>query len=128
MTSRIAQWTFDVTDMERMAEFWSQALGYRPEMGNDGCATLHPPASSDGYTPTVWLQAVQTPKLAAKNRAHPDLVVADADVDAEVDRLITLGARHADVGQTGEEPFVVLADPEGNEFCVLRRNRRDKQR
>jgi Glyoxalase-like domain len=48
-------------------------------------------------------------------------VPADGDADAEVERLIALGARHADVGQSGTEGFVVLADPEGNEFCVLRR-------
>jgi len=43
-------------------------------------------------------------------------------VDAEVDRLIELGARRADVGQTGSEDFTVLSDPEGNEFCVLHRD------
>jgi hypothetical protein len=52
-------------------------------------------------------------------RGHLDLVAADGEVEAEVDRLIGLGARRADVGQTGNEDFVVLADPEGNEFCVL---------
>src|SRR5262249_61471397 len=98
------------------------------ERARGGCPPPPPPASSTGYAPPVWLQAVQTPKLAAKNRAHRDLIVADADVDAEVERLITLGARHVNVGQTGEEPFVVLADPEGNEFCVLRRKPRDKHR
>jgi hypothetical protein len=45
--------------------------------------------------------------------------VSDGDAAGEVERLIALGARHADVGQTGIERFVVLADPEGNEFCVL---------
>jgi hypothetical protein len=47
--------------------------------------------------------------------------VTDGDVEVEVDRLLGLGASRADVGQTGEEGFVVLRDPEGNEFCVLRR-------
>ncbi len=55
-----------------------------------------------------------------KNRNHPDLVGDDADVDTEVQRLLALGATRADVGQTGQEGFVVLADPEGNEFCLLR--------
>ena len=57
-----------------------------------------------------------------KNRNHPDLRPVDGDVEAEVARLTALGARHVDVGQTESDPFVVLADPEGNEFCVLRRD------
>lgn len=51
---------------------------------------------------------------------HPDLRPADGDVDAEVRRLLDLGATHADVGQSPDDPFVVLRDPEGNEFCILR--------
>jgi hypothetical protein len=62
------------------------------------------------------LQPSAGPK-SGKNRNHPDLVAGDAA--AEVERLIGLGARRADVGQTGNEGFTVLADPEGNEFCVL---------
>jgi HAD superfamily hydrolase (TIGR01549 family) len=66
------------------------------------------------------LQPSAEPKNG-KNPAHPDVnVLGDGDVDTEVRRLIDLGAKHVDVGQTGAEPFVVLADPEGNEFCVLR--------
>ena len=71
----------------------------------------------------MWLQNTGEPKVG-KNRDHPDLRPVDGDVDAEVERLVELGARHVDVGQTGREGFVVLADPEGNEFCVLRREPR----
>ena len=121
MVSRITQWTLDVADVEAMAAFWSQVLGYRVDRGDDGNAKLYPPEGSAAEVPTVWLQAVAPPK-AGKNRNHPDLnVLADGDVDAEVERLIGLGARHVDVGQTDADPFVVLADPEGNEFCILRR-------
>ncbi|CAA9287523.1 MAG: hypothetical protein AVDCRST_MAG41-4115 [uncultured Corynebacteriales bacterium] len=109
MTSRIAQWTLDVRDVERMAEFWSQVLGYRI----DG-THLRPPG---GGEPTVWLQAGAGPK-EGKNRNHPDL--RTDDVDAEVERVLGLGASRRDVGQSGDEGFVVLADPEGNEFCILR--------
>ena len=56
-----------------------------------------------------------------KNRDHPDLVAADGAVEAEVARLLALGANRADVGQKGDEGFTVLADPEGNEFCLLHR-------
>jgi catechol 2,3-dioxygenase-like lactoylglutathione lyase family enzyme len=123
MVARIGQWTLDVRDVEEMARFWSGALGYRVEAGGDGNAKLFPPPDAPPDVPTVWLQAAAGPK-AGKNRVHPDLVT-DGDVDAEVERLVGLGARRADVGQTGGEAFVVLADPEGNEFCVLRRRPRD---
>jgi hypothetical protein len=67
------------------------------------------------------LQPTDAPKLG-KNRNHPDLVLdGGADVDAEVARLLALGATHADVGQRGDEGFIVLRDPEDNEFCLLRR-------
>jgi catechol 2,3-dioxygenase-like lactoylglutathione lyase family enzyme len=115
MTCRIAQWTLDVVDSGKMAAFWSAALGYRIEHGGEG-PHLWPP---DDSLPTVWLQPTEAAKRG-KNRAHIDLYVADGgDVEAEVERLIALGATRADVGQKGDEGFVVLADPEGNEFCVL---------
>jgi predicted enzyme related to lactoylglutathione lyase len=117
VVSRFRQWTLDVHDVDRMAAFWSQALGYRIEPGDQGDAHLRPPAGN-GDKLSVWLQPTDAPK-AGKNRNHPDLVVEDGDVDAEVSRLVALGASHADVGQKGDEGFVVLADPEGNEFCLL---------
>jgi hypothetical protein len=123
MVARFAQWTLDVQDTGLMVDFWSQALGFEVKRGDDGSAKLYPPADAPPDVPTLWLQNTGAPKHG-KNRYHPDLRPVDGDVDAEVDRLISLGARHVDVGQTGEEPFVVLADPEGNEFCVLRREPR----
>jgi Glyoxalase-like domain len=118
MTSRIAQWTLDVQDVGTMAAFWSAALGYRASAGSDGSAKLYPPDDAGAGALTVWLQASAGPK-AGKNRNHPDLVAGPEGYEAEVERLIGLGARHADVGQRGDERFTVLADPEGNEFCVL---------
>ncbi|MDR7273814.1 VOC family protein [Catenuloplanes atrovinosus] len=116
MTVRLTQWTIDVLDVELMASFWSAALGYRTERGDDGAAKLYP---SSAYAPTVWLQPGGAVKRD-KNRNHPDLTPAPGTtVDEEVERLIALGARRVDIGQTGDEPFEVLADPEGNEFCVL---------
>ncbi|MEU8241281.1 VOC family protein [Actinoplanes missouriensis] len=116
MVSRFAQWTLDVRDVRRQAEFWSAALGYEIEFGQDGDAHLWPPDAGL----SVWLQPTTEPKTG-KNRDHPDLIAADGDVEAEVKRLLELGASRADVGQTGDEGFTVLADPEGNEFCVLHR-------
>jgi predicted enzyme related to lactoylglutathione lyase len=123
MTVRFAQWTLDVHDVELMVDFWSQALGYRVDRGADGNAKLYPADDAPADVPTVWLQAGAGAKQD-KNRNHPDLRPADGDVDAEVQRLVELGARQVDVGQTEQDPFVVLADPEGNEFCVLRRQPR----
>jgi predicted enzyme related to lactoylglutathione lyase len=114
VTSRIAQWTVDVQDVGRMAEFWSQVLGYDLDADPDGTTHLRPPA---GGEPSVWLQPSAGPKQG-KNRNHLDL--RTPDVEAEVERVLKLGATRADVGQTGDEGFVVLADPEGNEFCILR--------
>lgn len=116
MTSRFAQWTLDVHDVPLMAAFWSAALGYRIEEGDDGDAHLRPP----GGGLSVWLQPTDAPKTT-KNRDHPDLVAVDGDIEAEVARLLELGATRADVGQKGDEGFTVLADPEGNEFCILHR-------
>jgi hypothetical protein len=123
MVVTFVQWTLDVHDVTVMSEFWAKALGYRIDRGDDGNAKLYPPDDASPAVPTMWLQAVAAPKRD-KNRNHPDLRPADGDVDAEVARLIRLGARRADVGQTPADPFVVLADPEGNEFCILRRDPR----
>ncbi|MFJ6164384.1 VOC family protein [Micromonospora orduensis] len=117
MAVHVAQCTIDVEDLDLMVAFWSAALGYEVEQGDDGSAKLWPSGRPSGAAPTIWLQGSGTPKQG-KNRLHLDLV-ADGDPQAEVRRLVDLGARHVDVGQTGTEGFTVLADPEGNEFCVL---------
>jgi len=64
-------------------------------------------------------QAAFLPKTV-KNRVHLDLTSSAADRDQEIDRLLALGARRVDIGQSGAESWTVLADPEGNEFCVVR--------
>jgi catechol 2,3-dioxygenase-like lactoylglutathione lyase family enzyme len=117
MTVRMAQYTIDVEDLDAMVAFWSAALGYEVEQGDDGSAKLWPPGGPSAAAPSIWLQGSGTAKRG-KNRVHLDLV-ADVDPQAEVRRLVGLGARPVDVGQTGAERFTVLADPEGNEFCVL---------
>jgi predicted enzyme related to lactoylglutathione lyase len=122
MVSRITQWTLDVHDVDLMARFWSQALGYRIDAGEDGSAKLYPPDDAGPDVLAIWLQHTSHPKRD-KNRNHPDLNT-DGDVDAEAERLVALGARRVDIGQTDADPFVVLADPEGNEFCVLRNHPR----
>jgi hypothetical protein len=70
------------------------------------------------HAPTLLFTRVPESK-AVKNRLHIDVSPIDRSRDEEVERLLALGARHVDIGQ-GEQSWVVLADPEGNEFCVLR--------
>jgi hypothetical protein len=123
MAARIAQITIDVSDVETQAEFWSAALGLSAELGEDGAAKLYPVEDAPAEAVTVWLQPVSEPKRD-KLRLHLDLRPEGGDVEGEVERLLGLGATRADVGQTGEETFTVLADPEGNEFCVLHREQR----
>jgi predicted enzyme related to lactoylglutathione lyase len=108
-----------VTDMHRAANFWSQALGYvlRDEEINDKWTVLVPVIGSGA--PLV-LQLSQSP-VQERPRMHLDLFAGDAaDQAAEVERLVSLGAQHVGWDTFPEDPdFVVLADPEGNRFCVI---------
>ena len=119
MASRIAQLTLDVLDVARQAAFWSEVLGLRADHGQDGACKLYPPDHPSPPAPLIWLQPVTSAKLQ-KLRLHLDLRPESGDVGKEVDRLLSIGATRTDVGQHPDDPFVVLADPEGNEFCVLR--------
>jgi catechol 2,3-dioxygenase-like lactoylglutathione lyase family enzyme len=118
MVARIAQLALDVHDVELQARFWSEALGMTADLGDDGEGMLYPPEDAPKWMQTIYLQNVDEDKQG-KLRVHFDLRPQDGDVDKEVQRLLGLGATRAEVGQTGEEGFTVLADPEGNEFCVL---------
>ena len=73
-----------------------------------------------GLQPTIVFDLTDKPK-AGKLPLHIDVNPTDRDQDEELERLLAVGAKPADVGQTGEESWHVLADPEGNEFCLLRR-------
>ena len=83
-------------------------------------SVIGPEDGFGGTAPTLVFTPDESPK-SGKLRLHIDLSPTDRDQDDELDRLMSLGARPADVGQTGDEPWHVLADPEGNEFCLLRR-------
>ncbi len=123
MSSTIHQWTLDVQDLSTMASFWADALGYEIVPDDEHTCHLLPPADVPAATLTVWLQPAAGPKTT-KNRNHPDLRPDDGNVNAEVERLMSLGATLADVGQHRDDPFVVMRDPEGNEFCVLHHDQR----
>jgi catechol 2,3-dioxygenase-like lactoylglutathione lyase family enzyme len=120
MDIRIQCLCIDTTDPARLAKFWQAVLGWRLDAGPDGNeVVLEPPEGSpeDGVAPDLLFLRVPEEK-AGKNRLHIDL--RPADQAAEVARLEGLGARRADVGQHADVSWVVLADPDGNEFCVLR--------
>jgi catechol 2,3-dioxygenase-like lactoylglutathione lyase family enzyme len=109
----------DCADLNQATEFWCAALGYvaLPEDPESGPYAVLLPADGDGIE--LLLQQVPDPK-GAKNRMHFDLRVLD--LDAEVSRLIALGARYAidEPLQNNGWVWYVLLDPDGNEFCVLR--------
>lgn len=117
MDLRIQCLCIDTTDPARLAGFWQEALGWRRTYADDDEVVLEPPAGSaqDGIVPDLLFLRVPEEKVG-KNRLHLDL--RPLDRDAEVARLEGLGARRVDVGK-GEQTWVVLADPDGNELCVL---------
>ncbi|MGK5640352.1 VOC family protein [Streptomyces sp. URMC 126] len=121
MASRISELVIDAVDPERLAAFWSEVLGYAEiEREDDGSIMIGPPeAGFGGPQPTLVISPTSDPR-PKKLRLHLDVSPTDRDQDAELERLLALGARRADVGQSGTESWHVLADPEGNEFCLLR--------
>ncbi|TGN79624.1 VOC family protein [Streptomyces bauhiniae] len=122
MACLISELVIDAADPERLAAFWSGVLGY-VELGReeDGSIEIGPPGTGfGGPQPTLVLSPTTDPR-PAKLRLHIDVSPTDRDQPAELDRLLALGARPADIGQTGEESWHVLLDPEDNEFCLLRR-------
>jgi predicted secreted protein len=106
----------DTNDNRTMADYWVQATGWLIDEQDDEGTSLRNP---NGHRPNLDLIDVPDPHTV-KNRVHLDVAPPkDADHEAEVERLLSLGATRAEVGQTGEETWTVLADPEGNETCVL---------
>lgn len=115
MTLRIGEISLDCDDPEVLAAFWAGALGYRVTGRDHESVQI----SGDDTAPTILFQRTGDPRLG-KNRWHLDLCpVTPSERDAEVERLLRLGARHIDIGQDPTSPWVVLADPEGNELCVM---------
>jgi catechol 2,3-dioxygenase-like lactoylglutathione lyase family enzyme len=118
MDIRIQCLCVDSAHPSKSADFWEAALGWRRTHDTDNEVVLEPPAGSpeDGVAPDLLFLKVPGPKMV-KNRLHLDL--RPADQAAEVARLEALGARRVDIGQ-GDVSWVVMTDPDGNEFDVLR--------
>jgi hypothetical protein len=106
----------DSHDPEALGRWWLQALDWVVVNDSPGDFEIRP---TPDRTPGLLFVPVKEPKTV-KNRLHIDL--RPDDQAAEVERLLALGASKADINQ-GEAPWVVLADPEGNEFCVLSNRR-----
>src|SRR5262249_28401672 len=113
----------DCADPGVLARFWCAVLDYEVQDVGEGIVTIGSPMVAERENqpgpvpPTLTFARVPEGKTV-KNRIHLDVNPADRGQDEEVRRLLDLGARRLDVGQ-GDVSWVVLADPEGNEFCVL---------
>ena len=123
MTSKFTELAIDCADPSGLARFWCSVLDYEVQDEDDGIVTIGSPMVPEGKNrlgpvpPTLTFAHVPEGKTV-KNRLHLDVNPTDREQDEEVRRLLDLGARHANVGQ-GDVSWVVLADPEGNEFCIL---------
>lgn len=125
MGSRFTELCIDCSDPRSLAGFWKDVLGWEieeeEENGGDEDDEI---ALRDPEQEYPILLFVKVPEgKTVKNRLHIDVSPRDRDQDAELRRLLSLGARRTDVGQGEEVSWVVLADPEGNEFCLLRTQR-----
>jgi hypothetical protein len=125
MAVRITEISVDCADPGGLAEFWCGVLGYEVVDAEDDIVEIRPVGTeaATSIVPSVLFVKVPEAKTV-KNRLHLDVNTTDSDRDAELGRLLALGATRVDVGQGevdhGGVTWYVLADPEGNEFCLLR--------
>ena len=104
--------TIDAVDAPALAAFWAELLGATVVTDDEGDVWIERPGMPD------LLFLPNSDARVVKNRLHLDL--RPDDRDAEVARALALGATRVDIGQSSDVSWVVLADPEGNEFCILR--------
>ena len=117
MPSRLAVIVIDAVRPHRIADFWCSVLGWQIIDQDAGLITI---AAADRSCPMIDVAPVPESKII-KNRLHFDLRADGVSTAEELKRLLQLGARRVDVGQPTDASWVVLADPEGNEFCLLAR-------
>jgi hypothetical protein len=125
MASRLTEVIFDCHDLARSSNFWCKALGYEQVSAGEGWIAIRSPGVK--LTDEMLNDCPQSPALAFvlvpedkifKNRIHIDLTPIDCSQEEEVQRLVELGAHRIDIGQR-DTSWIVMADPEGNEFCVM---------
>ena len=129
MTSRLTEINVDCAEPRPLAEFWCAVLGYTVLDASEDLVEIGPAGRPDAdlldavrrapVAPTIFFARVPEGKTV-KNRLHLDLSPVDTTQAEEVARLEALGARRVDVGQGSDVSWVVMADPECNELCVLR--------
>lgn len=121
MTALISHTSFDSLDAFAQSRFWAGVLGFREDPndpnapGDEECMIFSP----DGSQRLLFIEVPDAKQI--KNRIHLDLQPADGSRDQELEQLLALGAREVDDRRLPDGTgWVVLADPEGNEFCILR--------
>ncbi|EFL23916.1 conserved hypothetical protein [Streptomyces himastatinicus ATCC 53653] len=119
MACRISELVLHCHDPEVLARFWCEVLDYVELGREEDVIELGPREGFGGPQPTLVLIRHDAPQKG-QLKLHIDVNATDRDQDAELERLLAAGAVRADIGQTGEESWHVLADPEGNEFCLLK--------
>ena len=120
MAVRLTEIIIDCSDPASLAEFWCGVLGYVVTDTDDGLVEVRPAGTEAATSPVPSLLFIAVPEpKTLKNRLHLDVNTTDGDQASELERLLALGATPVDIGQ-GEATWHVLADPEGNEFCLLR--------
>lgn len=117
MTSRFAVLAIDALDEARIVRFWCQVLGWQVREVDGPVVTIGP---DSGAWPTIDVCRIPERKTV-KNRLHLDLRADGSPTEVELARLLELGATRVDIGQAVDATWVLLADPEGNEFCLLSR-------
>jgi predicted enzyme related to lactoylglutathione lyase len=116
MTSRLVEVSFDANEPLRLARFWAEALRWKIDDETEDEITLVP---TDGTAFNIVFAPVPE-KKEMQSRIHFDLTTSSLEDQQEsVERLIEIGGSHLDIGQGPDETHVVLADPEGNEFCLI---------
>ncbi|MEO7269204.1 MAG: VOC family protein [Knoellia sp.] len=116
MTAQLHAVRIEACDSQRVAQFWGGVLGWDVIDEPDGAAAVIP---HDGAAYRLTVQQADTPK-PGQNRIHFDLTSASQPaMDATIVRALELGGQHIEIGQTPDDGHVVLADPEGNELCVI---------
>lgn len=119
MASVLREFVVDCNDVDRVATFWSNVLGWPIVKDPRGFSWISSTGKEDAPPPLITFLPVPEPKTV-KNRLHFDLNPSGCDQATELKRLLGLGARKIDIGQR-DVSWIVLADPEGNEFCLLAR-------
>jgi predicted enzyme related to lactoylglutathione lyase len=110
---RYYQVVIDCADPRSLATWWREMLGWEPSATDDDWSSIRAP----GGAPRIGFQKVPEPKTV-KNRVHLDLAATDEESTAR--EIEAMGATRRWVSEDPADPFVVLADPEGNEFCIVR--------